>query len=56
MEQHTSVSYPVVKVFSAWAAAIGISSWSDLAAAAAAVYSLILICEWAYKCFFKRKP
>lgn len=56
MEQQTSVSYPVVKLISAWAAAIGISSWSELAAAAAFLYSLILISEWAYNKFFKKKP
>lgn len=56
MEQHTSVSYPVVKLVTAWGAAIGISSWSDLAAAAAALYSILLTGEWIYNRFFKSKP
>lgn len=55
MEQHTSVSHPVVKLFTAWGAVIGISSWSDLAALAAFLYSLILIGEWAYNRFLKKK-
>ena len=49
MEQHTSVTHPVLKIVTAWAAALGIASWSDLAALLAALYSLILICEWLWK-------
>ena len=55
MEQHTSVAHPVLKIITAWAAALGIGSWSDLAAALAALYSLILICEWLWKKLRNRK-
>lgn len=36
------------KITSVWVA-VGISSWNDAAAAAAAIYSVILICEWLWK-------
>lgn len=54
MEQHT-VAHPVAKIITAWAAALGIASWSDVAAALAALYSLILICEWLWKKLRNRK-
>lgn len=38
----------VFKVGSLWAA-VGIGSWTDAAAFLAAVYSLILLLEWAWK-------
>ena len=47
-EQHTSVAAPGVKIVTAWAA-VGITSWSDAAAALAALYTLILILEWLWK-------
>ncbi len=52
-DAHTSVAHPVAKVLSVWAAAFGISSWSDLAAFLAALYSLILIGEWCWKKFLR---
>lgn len=36
---------------SMWLESIGISSWGDLAAMFAALYSFILICEWAWSKF-----
>lgn len=51
--QHTSVEHPVLKIVSAWLVAVGISSWSDVAAALAALYSLILIGEWCWKRFLR---
>ncbi|SNR73879.1 hypothetical protein SAMN05192560_0788 [Methylobacillus rhizosphaerae] len=45
---NTEISHPVIKVISVWAA-VGITSWADFAAFLAAVYSLILICEWVWK-------
>lgn len=48
MEQHTSVTSPGVKIVTAWAA-VGITSWADVAAALAALYSAILIAEWVWK-------
>jgi hypothetical protein len=32
-----------------WLESIGIQSWGDLAAMLAAIYSLLLICEWLWK-------
>jgi len=32
-----------------WLAKLGITTWSDVAAFLAALYSLILICEWLWK-------
>lgn len=46
--QQSVVTAPVVKVISAWAA-VGFTSWTDVAAFLAAVYSLILIGEWLWK-------
>lgn len=51
MGEHTSVSHPLVKIFSAWAAAFGLSTWSDVAAFLAALYSFILLMEWVWKRF-----
>lgn len=35
--------------FSKWLESFGISSWGDLAAMLAAIYSLFLILDWLYK-------
>ena len=43
-----------VKALIAWTA-FGITSWTDVAAALAALYSLILIGEWVYKLYKKHK-
>lgn len=50
MNDDSKISIPAVKVFSAWAA-FGITSWSDVAALLAALYSLLLIGEWVWKRF-----
>lgn len=47
-QQHSVVAAPVVKVVTAWAA-VGFTSWTDVAAFLAAVYSAILIGEWCWK-------
>lgn len=49
-----TVVAPATKVVTAWAA-VGITSWSDVAAALAAVYTLILIVEWAWKKVVKHR-
>lgn len=36
------------KLFSVWAA-VGITSWADFAAFMAAMYSLLLVCEFVWK-------
>ena len=41
------------KIVSVWLAAIGIASWSELAAALAALYSILLIGEWFWKRFWR---
>lgn len=43
------LSAPGAKLITAWLAAIGISSWSDLAAILAALYSLLLTGELLWK-------
>ena len=53
MSEHTSVDHPILKIISAWAVALGMPSWSEFAAFLAACYSLILICEWFWKKFWR---
>ena len=48
-EPATSVASPGIKMATAWVAALGIGSWSDVAAILAALYSLMLISEWLWK-------
>jgi len=50
-----SVAAPVVKVVSVWAA-VGITSWSEAAAAIAFFYTLLLIVEWFWKKLKGVKP
>lgn len=45
-----TVTAPAVKVITAWAA-VGITSWADVASVLAALYTLILIIDWAWKKF-----
>lgn len=49
MNDHPTVSHPMIKIVSVWLAAFGIASWSELAAALAALYSVLLIGEWLWK-------
>lgn len=44
----TSVAMPGAKIVTAWAA-FALTSWTDVAGALAAVYSLLLILEWLWK-------
>lgn len=46
----STVTAPVVKVVSAWAA-VGITSWADFASAMAAAYTALLILDWLWKKF-----
>lgn len=48
----TQVGNPILKVVSAWAL-IGVTSWAEAASFFAAMYTLILILEWAYKKAFR---
>ena len=52
---HTSVAMPVIKIVSAWLAAIGLQSWGDLASFLAALYTALLIAEWVRNRFFRHK-
>lgn len=52
MEQHTSVTSPGIKIVSVWAA-VGFTSWADVAAFLAALYSALLIGEWLWKRIFR---
>ena len=46
--QHTSVDHAALKVGTAWIATI-FTSWADFAAFLAAIYTMLLICEWIWK-------
>ena len=45
---HT-VTLPILKIISAWAAALGVASWGDFASLMAACYTSALFAEWVYK-------
>jgi hypothetical protein len=47
-EQSSSVASPAIKIATAWAA-VGITSWSDVAALLASLYTALLIGEWMWK-------
>lgn len=51
-ETHSTVSQPVIKVLSVWAA-LGITTWADAAASVAFFYTVLLIVEWFWKRFWK---
>lgn len=53
MNEHTSVDHPVLKILTAWLFALGLKSWSDVAAALAAFYSMLLITEWFWRKFLR---
>lgn len=42
------ISAPALKIGTAWAA-VGITSWSDVAAFLAAVYTTLIMGEWLWK-------
>ena len=48
MTSESTVPAPGVKLVSVWAA-VSFTSWADVAAFLAAVYSLLLIGEWLWK-------
>lgn len=48
IDQHTSVNHSAAKVASVWVATL-FTSWADVAAFLAAIYSLLLIGEWLWK-------
>jgi hypothetical protein len=50
----STVGDPIIKLATVWAA-VGITSWADAASALAAIYTCILIGEWVYKKFIKKK-
>lgn len=52
---HTSVAMPLIKIFTAWLAAIGLQSWGDFASFLAACYTALLIAEWVSNRFFRTK-
>lgn len=54
MHDDTTVSWPIAKIISVWAA-IGVSSWTEAAAFVAFLYSCILIAEWLWKKLRKGK-
>lgn len=63
-DDHVSVSWPGLKIFSAWVAAgfanVGINSWGEAAQAAATLYTIMLIVEviwnkWTRPCMERRK-
>lgn len=50
MQENAEIAAPAAKVASAWAL-VGVTSWADMAAFLAAIYSAILISEWCWKRF-----
>lgn len=52
---HTSVSMPMIKIVSAWLAAVGLQSWGDFASFLAALYTALLIAEWVRNRYFRHK-
>lgn len=48
LEQTTGIDHAGTKIVAVWAA-VGITSWADVAAFLAAIYSMILIGEWCWK-------
>jgi len=50
-----TVSMPIIKIASAWVAALGITSWGDFASFMAACYTSLLIAEWVYKKFLVKQ-
>jgi len=48
MQGRTEVAAPAAKIFTAWAA-VGITSWAEIASFLAAIYSALLIAEWTWK-------
>lgn len=46
--ENNEISMPVTKVVSLWAV-IGVTSWTEAAALAGFVYSMLLISEWLWK-------
>lgn len=47
-ETNSAVAAPIAKVATAWAA-VGFTSWADVASFLAALYTLLLILEWIWK-------
>lgn len=50
---HTTVAAPVIKIITAWLAALGLKSWGDVASLLAAIYTALLIIEWFWKKFWR---
>lgn len=48
--QPEAIAAPVAKAATAWAF-VGITSWAEFASFLAAIYTTILLCEWAWKRF-----
>ena len=53
-DDHT-VTAPVIKAVSAWAVALGLTSWGEFASFLAACYTALLIGEWFWKKYKKFK-
>lgn len=45
----TTIAMPLLKIATAWLAALGLTSWGDVASAMAALYTFLLIVEWVAK-------
>ena len=48
-----TVAAPVIKIITAWTAAIGLKTWGDVASMLAAAYTALLILEWFWKKFWR---
>jgi len=49
MNDDTTIAAPILKIVTAWVAAIGLRSWGDVASFLAAIYTAALLSEWVYK-------
>jgi hypothetical protein len=53
-DYYPDVSHPIAKIVTAWLAALGLSSWGNLASMMAAAYTALLIADWVWKRFGRR--
>jgi len=48
INEQGTIGSPVIKIVTSWGA-VAVTSWSDVAAILASIYTLILIGEWVWK-------
>lgn len=53
-DDQANVVFPVLKIATAWGAALGLKSWGDVASFLAALYTAALLGEWLWKKLWKK--